>query len=138
MVNFKSEYRSFALKERLKHRKWLNKIAENHGFYISELNYLFVTDEKLLSINIEYLKHDTFTDIITFDLSSLEEKEIAGDILISIDRIKENADKYDVTFLDELRRVMAHGLLHLCGFGDKTKTEKTLMRRKEDDCLLIF
>jgi rRNA maturation RNase YbeY len=131
MINFYSEKDGFKVKEVLKKKKWLKKLAENEGFKISELSYIFMDDEALLRINIEYLQHDTYTDIITFDNSEKKGK-IEGDIFISVDRVNENATKFKVDFETELRRVLAHGLLHLCGYKDKKKDEETLMRAKED------
>jgi rRNA maturation RNase YbeY len=131
MISFYSEKEGFKVKEVLKKKKWLKKLAENEGFKISELSYIFMDDEALLRINIEYLQHDTYTDIITFDNSEKKGK-IEGDIFISVDRVNENATKFKVDFETELRRVLAHGLLHLCGYKDKKKDEETLMRAKED------
>lgn len=95
-----------------------------------------MSDESLLEINREYLKHNTYTDIITFNYN--EGKNIAGDIFISVDRVKENAQKFEVKFEEELHRVMIHGVLHLCGYKDKSKTDSGLMRKKENNALLLF
>lgn len=95
-----------------------------------------MSDDSLLKINKEYLKHDTYTDIITFNYN--EEKKIAGDIFISVDRVKENAEKFDTKFEEELHRVMIHGVLHLCGYKDKSKTDSDLMRRKENAALRLL
>ncbi len=137
MINFYSEKDGFKVKEVLKKKKWLKKLAENEGFKISELSYIFMDDEALLRINIEYLQHDTYTDIITFDNSEKKGK-IEGDIFISVDRVNENATKFKVDFETELLRVLAHGLLHLCGYKDKKKEEETLMRAKEEYYLNIW
>jgi probable rRNA maturation factor len=99
-----------------------------------DLQYIFVTDEALLAMNQQFLAHDTFTDIITFDLSENSDK-IDGEIYISIDRVKENAVKFDVDYLEELHRVIFHGALHLCGYKDKTPAHKKAMRAKEDEWL---
>ncbi|MCA0362836.1 MAG: rRNA maturation RNase YbeY [Bacteroidetes bacterium] len=137
MISFYSKKEGFKVKEVLKKKKWLKKLAENEGFKISELSYIFMDDEALLKINIEYLQHDTYTDIITFDNSEKKGK-IEGDIFISVDRVNENATKFKVDFETELLRVLAHGLLHLCGYKDKKKEEETLMRAKEEYYLNIW
>ncbi len=103
---------------------------------LKQLNYTFMRDESLLKINLQFLKHDNYTDIITFNYN--EEKKIAGDIFISVDRVKENAEKFGVKFEEELHRVMIHGVLHLCGYKDKSKTDSDLMRKKENSALLLF
>lgn len=104
---------------------------------MGELNFIFCSDEYLLSINQEYLNHDTFTDIITFDNSDTA-KVISGDIFISIPRVKENASNLGVEEPEELRRVIIHGVLHLAGYFDKSKTDKALMTEKEDYYLSRF
>lgn len=113
---------------------WLTQLAISENCKIKKVQYIFCSDEYLLQINKDYLDHDYYTDIITFPLSS-NKQAIVSDIFVSIDRIKENADEYQVTFLQELHRVMAHGLLHLCGYGDATSVEKELMRSKENEYL---
>ncbi len=118
-------------------KSWLKKIAQNEKFEISELNYVFFTDEELLKINIEYLNHDTYTDIITFDNSSANGK-IESDIFISLERVEANAKKFNTTLENELHRVMAHGLLHLCGYKDKKKNDIEIMRKKEEACLILW
>lgn len=118
-------------------KPWLNAIATKESFAINELNYVFMNDVNLLKINIEYLNHDNYTDIITFDNNEVKGK-IEGDIFISLERVEENAKKFNTTFENELYRVMAHGLLHLCGYKDKKKDDIELMRKKEEECLLSF
>jgi rRNA maturation RNase YbeY len=103
---------------------------------LTSLNYVFCSDEYLRGLNIQYLNHTTFTDIITFNYGS--PKAIEGEIYISVDRIKENAEKFGVDFNSELRRVIIHGVLHLIGYKDKSKTEKSLMRKKEDTYLSLW
>lgn len=132
MIYFTSELKSFKLKNKQKLKNGLKLIAENEGKKIDELNYIFVDDNALLEINKQFLAHDTFTDIITFDNNEDEDEYIEGDIFISIERVMENAVKYEVGFSDELYRVLSHGLLHLCGYGDKSEVEKKVMRQKED------
>lgn len=111
-------------------KKWIEAIAKTEKKAIGGINYVFVGDDELLKLNKQYLKHNSYTDIITFDYS--EPKEISGDIFISIDRVKDNAKKFKVKFDDELHRVMIHGVLHLCGYKDKTPKDAREMRKKED------
>ena len=118
-------------------KSWLYCITQDHDYQISVLNYIFCSDEYLLGINQQYLDHDYYTDIITFDNSD-QEQWIEGDIFISVDRVKENAATYRHPFQSELLRVIAHGLLHLIGFQDKTDAEKKEMRKKEDACLSLW
>lgn len=130
MIQFCTEDITFSLKDKLKHKAWLNEVAKQEGKKILELSYVFCSDEYLLQINQEYLNHDTLTDIVTFD-NSEDPKKIEGDIFISIDRVKENGEKLG-TSETELERVMVHGLLHLLGYKDKKKEDKALMTEKED------
>ncbi|MEO0902638.1 MAG: rRNA maturation RNase YbeY [Bacteroidota bacterium] len=115
---------------------WITRIISSEGCELGQLDFVFCDDEKLLSINQEYLKHDTYTDIITFDYS--EGSVLSGDILISIDRVKENAEEFKVSFFQELLRVVSHGVLHLAGYGDKSDEEKKVMREKEDEKIKMF
>lgn len=130
MIQFCTEDITYSLKEKLKHKAWLNEVAKQEGKKILELTYVFCSDEYLLQINQEYLNHDTLTDIVTFD-NSEDPKKIEGDIFISIERVKENGEKLGTTDT-ELKRVMVHGLLHLLGYKDKKKEDKALMTEKED------
>jgi probable rRNA maturation factor len=130
MIQFCTEDITFSLKDKLKHKAWLNEVAKQEGKKILELSYVFCSDDYLLQINQAYLNHDTLTDIVTFD-NSEDPKKIEGDIFISIDRVKENGEKLG-TSETELERVMVHGLLHLLGYKDKKKEEKALMTEKED------
>ena len=109
---------------------WLKKISEEEGKHIKNIVYVFCNDTYLLNKNIKYLNHNDLTDVITFDYC--EDNLISGDILISVDRIKENSKKFNVSFLTELQRIMVHGLLHLLGYKDKTNKEKEIMQKKED------
>ncbi|PZX57960.1 rRNA maturation RNase YbeY [Algoriphagus chordae] len=136
-TNFFTEEVSFSLKEKRKRKAWLKQIAESEKHSISELNYIFCSDEYLHSINVEYLDHDDYTDIITFD-NSVEDGIIEGDIFISIDRVKENAEIEKVALEKELSRVISHGLFHLLGFKDKSKAEANLMRSKEEFAINLF
>lgn len=130
-ISFFEEGLSYTLKNKTLVRKWITNTIAAEGFKLSELNYIFCTDEYLLQINQQYLDHDTYTDIITFD-NSEEEGVIVGDIFISIERIKENATKFSVTDAQELHRVMVHGALHLLGYKDKSAADKKKMTLKED------
>ncbi len=130
MIHFCTEDITFSLKEKLKHKAWLNEVAKQEGKKILELTYVLCSDEYLLQINQEYLNHDTLTDIVTFD-NSEDPKKIEGDIFISIERVRENGNKLG-TSETELERVMVHGLLHLLGYKDKKKEDKALMTEKED------
>ena len=111
-------------------RAWIKASIEAEKRLTGMLNYIFTNDENLLSINQSYLNHDTYTDIITFDYC--EDNTVSGDIYISVEGVIENAKKFDVSTTDELHRVIIHGTLHLCGYGDKTPEEKALMTEKED------
>jgi probable rRNA maturation factor len=130
-VNFFQEEVSFTLKDKLKLKKWIKETIESEGYKLKELNFIFCSDEYLLQINQQYLDHDTFTDIITFD-NSEEEGKIIGDIFISIERIRENAKTFNVTEERELQRVIIHGTLHLLGYPDKKPADKKVMTGKED------
>ena len=115
---------------------WLSVVARSEDKNIGEVSYIFCDDEYLLEINKKFLNHDTYTDIISFDdtIGNL----LNGDIFISHERVVDNAKKYDVSIEEELRRVMVHGLLHFCGFKDKTDKEASVMRQKEDEKLRMF
>lgn len=135
-IIFHTEEIGFELKNTNLLSLWLQTIIEQENKLLLLLNFIFCSDEYLHKINIEYLNHDTFTDIITFPLSKLP--QIEGDIFISIDRVTENALAFEVPFETELHRVMAHGVLHLCGYGDKTQREVEIMRQKENEALVLF
>lgn len=137
MINFNIELEGFRLTERNRKKELLKSIVKEHGFKPGELNYIFVSDEELLKINIEYLNHHTYTDIITFD-NSESDKQIEGDIFISIDRVRENAAKFRTSFERELIRVMAHGVLHLAGYKDKKPEEAQAMRDAEERALKAY
>ena len=135
-VNFFEEDIRFKLKDKTKVKSWVKATIEAEGYKLQELNYIFCSDDYLLDINRQYLDHDTYTDIITFGHSE-KEKVITGDIFISIDRIRENAKKFNPGELNELHRVIIHGALHLLGYKDKTAEAKKLMTAKEDQYLGI-
>ncbi|WP_437396077.1 rRNA maturation RNase YbeY [Flagellimonas lutimaris] len=131
--HFKSE---LVIQNKSDYVDWINRVIVSEGFSTGQIDYIFCSDEYLLELNKEYLNHDTFTDIITFDYR--DGNTISGDIFISTDRVEDNARKYDVEFSNELRRVMSHGVLHLAGFGDKSKEEKRIMREKEEEKIKMF
>jgi rRNA maturation RNase YbeY len=135
-INFSNDNIVFDLKQKTKLKQWIVDVIKKEKLNVGQLNYTFMSDDALLKINIEYLKHNTYTDIITFDYC--EEKNVSGDVFISVDRIKENAKKFGVSFEEELHRVMIHGVLHLCGYKDKSKTDSELMRKKENSALRIL
>ena len=136
-VHFFSEDVPFDLPEKLRRKRWLKELAASSGFRIKELNYIFCSDEYLYRMNVDYLNHDTYTDIITFD-NSEKNRELEGDIFISVDRVRENAKTLKVEEGTELTRVLAHGLLHLMGHKDKTKEEASLMRSKEEEAIELY
>ncbi|RNI26996.1 rRNA maturation RNase YbeY [Rufibacter latericius] len=133
-IEFFTEEVEFEVKNEEKVKTWLSEIISKYSFELESLNYIFCSDEYLHQMNVEYLDHDTLTDVITFDNSDFE-GVIEGDVFISIDRIVDNATSFNITPEEELHRVMAHGLLHLLGFDDKTPEKKALMRTKENECL---
>ena len=115
---------------------WLEKVAQSEGFTLGDLTYIFCTDDYLLELNKTYLKHDTFTDIITFDY--VAGTVVSGDIFISVERLLDNAQAFNDTFKNERLRVMAHGLLHLMGFNDKSAEDQVIMRKKENEKIKMF
>lgn len=133
-ISFFEEGISYKLKNKTQVRQWIKDTIQAEGFTLDELSYIFCSDEYLLQINQQYLDHDTYTDIITFDNSESQGK-ITGDIFISIDRIRENAAKFDQSIIDELHRVIIHGVLHLLGYKDKTPEDNNTMTKKEDQYL---
>lgn len=136
-VNFFTEDIKFNLPNKVKRKAWLNNLAKTEGFKIAELSYIFCSDNYLHKMNLDYLEHDTLTDIITFD-NSEEEQIIEGDIFISIDRVRDNAKQLNLTEEIELSRVISHGLFHLIGYKDKTKTQTFEMRGKEEFAIELF
>lgn len=136
-IHFFSEDISFNLQKKTIIRKWIKEVIQQKGAYLQEINYIFCSDSYLKQVNIDYLDHHYFTDIITFD-NAEEEGKIEADIFISIDRVKENSAEYSKSFKDELHRVMIHGVLHLLGFPDKTEEEQKVMRQEEDQSLSLL
>ena len=133
-IQFFTDGVHFNLRDRNKVRLWLERVARKHSKAIDSLNYVFVSDQHLWQINRQFLHHDTFTDIITFPHHTANGL-VGGEIYVSIDRVKENAVSFKVSFTNEVHRVMAHGLLHLCGFKDKTAREQSVMRSQEEKAL---
>lgn len=116
--------------------RWIRAVAAGYGFSVGELNYIFCSDERELQVNRDFLGHDYYTDVITFDYST--PSTIAGDIFISLDTVRSNAEQVGVPFLDELHRIIIHGALHLTGQGDKTPETKAQMTAKEDQALAML
>jgi len=131
-IHFFSENVSFKLQNKKELKIWLKSIIETEGKKARQINVVFCSDAFLFNLNTTFLQHDTFTDIITFPYSEPTDKNISGEIYISIERVEENASLFKASFSNETHRVMAHGILHLIGYKDKTKAEKTNMRAKED------
>ncbi len=135
-INYFSQKPRFKLQNPKKISPWIKRAVEKGRASIISLNYIFCTEEYLRGINIQFLKHKTFTDIVTFNYNP-SDTEIEGEIYISIDRVRENAEIYKTDFTTELNRVMIHGVLHLLGYNDKTRAEKGEMREKEDSYLSL-
>lgn len=135
-IEFFSEDVEFLLPDQDKVSEWISAVIQEHGQELENLTFIFCSDDYLHDINVEYLDHDTLTDIITFDNAD-EEGMIEGDIFISIDRVKDNAASIGTTFTDELHRVIIHGVLHLLGFEDKGDEAQAQMRKQEDSCLSL-
>lgn len=135
-ISFNNLSIPFKLKEKAKLKFWIKFITEKEKHKIGTINYVFCNDAELLEINIKHLNHNTYTDIITFDYT--EGLKINSDIYISTERVVENAKKFNVSFEEELHRVMIHGVLHLCGYKDKTKQDSDLMRKKENSSLKVL
>lgn len=137
MIVFFNEDIDFKFQGKNKFKAWLKKVADKEGFSINNLNYIFCSDEYLHKINLEYLNHDTYTDIITFD-NSEDEATIEGDVFVSIERIRENSQTLNTLFEEEVKRVIVHGLLHLCGHNDHNLEDKTKIRELESKYIVDF
>lgn len=129
-VSFHSEQINFSISEEHAVTTWLNEVCVAEGKSLEAVSYIFCSDEYLLEMNRQYLNHDYYTDVITFDYC--EADAVSGDVFISIDRVEENAQNVGVSKQDELHRIMVHGLLHLIGYGDKSEADKEQMTQKED------
>lgn len=135
MISFNYE-NEFELSNEEQLSNWISSVIVSEDKKEGEINYIFCDDEYLLSLNEQYLNHDTLTDIISFDYSV--GKELHGDIFISTERVLENAAEFKVSFEEELKRVMVHGVLHYCGYKDKSEEDEKLMRFKEDEKIKMF
>lgn len=135
-IDFHYQVSSFKVPFPRKTSKWIHAAIKKERFKLIQLNFIFCSDEDLLRINVDFLKHNTYTDIITFDHSE-QGGVVEGDIFISVDRVKENAHTLGIAEIDEIHRVMIHGVLHLVGYKDKNKEQKAQMRRKEDQYLSL-
>ena len=129
-ITFQVEKIKFNLKKKITIKLWISKVLRLEKKQVGQINFLFTNDEEILKKNIQFLKHNTYTDIITFNYC--KDKIINGDIIISIDRVKENAEKFKSDFEEELKRVLIHGVFHLCGYKDKKTADTELMRKKEN------
>lgn len=135
MINYNYEL-DFALENEVLFSEWIERVIQSEGKTLGEISYIFCDDDYLLDINQQYLQHDTLTDIISFDYT--EGDLISGDIFISVNRVQDNADDFNTTFIEELKRVMIHGVLHYCGYKDKSESDEILMRTKEDEKIKMF
>lgn len=133
VFNYESD---FKLENETKTSDWIQACIKKEGFELGELNYIFCNDEYLHKINVEFLNHDTLTDIISFDYTL--GKLVGGDIFVSIERVEDNAKDFNVSFESELHRVIIHGVLHYMKYKDKTEEEKEIMRSKENECLELL
>lgn len=136
MIKFINHDRKLSLKGKTRIKSFLTDLFRSEEMEPGKIQYIFCSDEYLLGINKQFLQHDYYTDIITFDLS--EDSEVNAEIYISVDRVRDNASEFGVSKEQEMLRVIIHGALHLCGYGDKTKGEITLMREKESEYLRKF
>lgn len=136
MVGFYTQDTHFALKSKMILKKWMKEVVENHGEKCGDINVILCSDAHLLQMNKQYLGHDYFTDIITFDYC--EGKLVSGDLYISVDTVKANAVEYEQPFLTELHRVMIHGVLHLLGLDDHSDADSARMRDAENESLLLL
>jgi probable rRNA maturation factor len=136
LISFSTADTAFKYKAKAPVRKWLELFSVSKSFVLSNLSIVFCSDEFLLKMNVEYLQHDFYTDIITFDYS--EGKSISGELFISVDRVKDNAIALNKSFESELLRVIAHGVLHLMGYKDKSKADQKKMRSEEDAAILLY
>ena len=135
-ISFHSHTIKFAVSHPRKTAKWIRLMVAQEGKELSKLTYIFCADSFLMDLNKQYLKHNTDTDIISFDLS--EDSSMEGEIYISIPRVRENAKRFDAPFEEELRRNLIHGVLHLMGYSDKTEAQRAVMRKKEQACLSLY
>ncbi|MDD3004313.1 rRNA maturation RNase YbeY [Flavobacterium sp.] len=135
MISFNYET-DFELQNEALFEDWISRVIVSESKKEGEINYIFCNDDYLHKLNVEYLDHDTLTDVISFDYSV--GNELHGDIFISIERVKDNANDFNVSFEDELKRVIIHGVLHYCGYKDKSPEDEALMRIKEEEKITLF
>lgn len=135
-ISFSTENLDFELEDKMKVKKWVSEIIKAQGKKVGQIGYLFCSDAYLIEVNRTYLNHDTYTDIITFDY--VVGDMISGDIMISVERVKENALQFNTSFEQELHRVIIHGVLHLLGQMDKSESEAAEMRKKEEAALVLW
>jgi len=136
-INFNFQ-KNISLTNRKRLKQFIIKIFKTEKVALESMSYVFCSDEFILQINKDYLKHDYYTDIISFDLSLSKNSPIIGEIYISVDTIRDNAKRFETTIQQELHRVIFHGALHMCGYKDKTKKDKALMTIKEDEYLYLY
>lgn len=135
MIYYQAENISMPKISKRKVSAWIKEVASRHGFRVGEISYIFCDDEKILEVNREYLQHDYYTDIITFDYT--DEDKINGDLFISLDTVKSNSEKFGTPYEEEFYRVVIHGILHLCGINDKGEGEREIMEQEENAALAI-
>lgn len=135
-IRFNYKSTKFRVIKALNHKRWLENVVIQEGRKISLVDFVFTDDEEIIAINREFLKHNYFTDVITFDYSS--DDHVAGEIYISTETVRRNAKEYGTTAVGEFRRIMVHGVLHLCGYGDSLEDEVRVMRLKEDCYLKMY
>lgn len=135
MISYQSIDIAFPKVRRRDTSAWIKRVAQTYGKKVGDIAYIFCNDDKIIAVNREYLQHDYYTDIITFDYT--EGDKISGDLFISLDTIRTNAEKYGKTYDEELHRVIIHGILHLCGIDDKGPGEREIMERAEDAALVL-
>ena len=135
-INFLSKKNEMPKFDEEKVRTWIKEVARRHNRRVGDLNYIFCNDEKILEVNIEFLQHDYYTDIITFDYST--KRKISGDIFISLDTVASNAELFAKDYDEEFMRVVIHGVLHLCGINDKGEGEREIMEQHENDALALW
>lgn len=136
MITFCAQQTEMPALDKRMIERWIRAVAAGYGFSVGNLNYIFCSDERELEVNREFLGHDYYTDVITFDYST--PTTISGDIFISLDTVRSNAEEANTTFLDELHRIIIHGALHLTGQGDKTPETKAKMTQKEEQAIKLL
>lgn len=137
MISFSVQSDAFTYPSPHQAAEWIDQLISQYQYHTGSILFVFCTDDELLAINRQFLQHDYFTDVITFDLSEHQE-EISGEIYLSIDRIRDNSQTLNIPLMQEIHRVMAHGVLHLMGFGDKSPRERQEMEEAENDALRLF